>query len=117
MTDDDRISVLEHLNRIIDLRFDALDKEMSYYRLEMERRLEGLNELREDVVKDRGLLIRGDVYYPKIKTLDEGIDKVEGRISAVETSLITTAASNRNWVIGIATLVVVIELILRFWPK
>ena len=115
MTDDDRISVLEHLNRIIDLRFDALDKELTYYRVEMQRRLEGLNELREDVVKDRGLLIRADTYYPKLKTVDEAVDKVEARIGAVETSLITTASSNRSWLIGIGTAVVVLELILRFY--
>ena len=115
MTSDDRISVLEHLNKIMDLRFGAKDTEFDNYKNEIERRLEGLNNLWDDVEKDRGLLVRGETYYPKIKAIEEALDTVEKRISAVETSIITTAASTRNWLYGLGAAIVAVEFVLRFW--
>ena len=110
MDTQERVSILEHLNTIIELRFSALNKELKLYREEMQRRLEGLNELREDVVKDRSLLIRGDLYYPKVKGLDEKIDLLEKCVDQSE-------ARTSVWLVVLGIALVLIPVVVRLWWK
>ena len=109
MNEQERISVLEHLSQIIDLRFEALDKELKYYRDEMQRRLEGLNQLREDVVKDRSLFVRGETYCPKMESIDREIASLKKHVDQSE-------ARTWTWMAAIGIGLVFLQVAIRFWP-
>ena len=85
-----------------------MEFDISLSKPHMQRRLEGLNELREDVVKDRSLLIRGDTYYPKIEAIDKELDVLEKHVDQSE-------ARTKAWLTAIGIGLVVFQIILRFW--
>jgi len=70
-------------------RIDAMDKAVTVKTEEMERRLEGLNELRKDVVKDREQFVRKEIYESKVKEYDEGMK----RLANLESKLIAWASA------------------------
>jgi hypothetical protein len=73
---------------------------------ETERRLEGLNQLREDVVKDRSLFIRQEVYYAHIEADKKMDDDTKRRLTIVETRSIT-------WTAAIAMFLIIVEILLK----
>ena len=70
----------------------------------LNHRLSELNELRRDVIEDRDTFIKKDTYETKM----ESVDKMENRITVLETRLITVGG-------GIALFVVLLQLILHYW--
>jgi hypothetical protein len=85
MSDTSRISVLEHLTALMDARFTSIEKELRLYREDMSRRLEGLNELREEYTKSRSrdqeLLLPRSVFDAWTKGRAEWRDTVEQRLT------------------------------------
>ena len=76
-------------------RIDAMDKAVGVKTEEMERRLEGLNELRKDVVKDREQFVRKEVYESKVKEYDEAVKRLanlESRLIAWASALVVVFA-------------------------
>lgn len=55
---------VDTLKEHLEARIADSAKALVVARAELERRLDGLNELREDVEKDRAQFVKGDVYYP-----------------------------------------------------
>jgi hypothetical protein len=52
------------VKELVETKLSERDKATSLGVAELERRLNGLNELREDVVKDRSQFVKVDVYVP-----------------------------------------------------
>ena len=55
---------------------------------EMERRLQGLNELRSEVVKDRDLLVKYPEYQIAHRTLEEKIEDVKSKAEDILKNII-----------------------------
>lgn len=70
-------------------RLDGMDTAIKLKAEETERRLEGLNELRSDVVKDRDQFVRKDVFESKVKEYDD----VARRLAAMESRMIAWGAA------------------------
>jgi len=91
---------LDTLERTIDRRFDAMqvdfkkseavrDTQIAEAARDVQRRLEGLNELRQEVTEDRGLLVQRNVF-------DAKLDAMDLRLGAIETW--------RNRALGVITM-------------
>jgi hypothetical protein len=67
---------LELRREIINARLDAMDEALILRTSELEKRLEGLNQLRGDVVQDRSDFVRKEYYDIEHKRLSERFDNI-----------------------------------------
>ena len=89
-------------------RLDGMDRALILHANDMERRLEGLNQLRQDVVEDRKDFLPQRVYDIKTSAYDIWCTEVNRRITVIETRSIT-------WTAAIGTFVIAVQVALRFW--
>lgn len=64
---------VERLEGVLTTRLDGMDNALKVKTYEMDRRLEGLNELRSEVVRDRDQFARKDAIDSKIRHYDAWI--------------------------------------------
>src|SRR4030042_7116145 len=102
--------MLEEQEKRISLRFDSLDKALILNRSEMERRLEGLNQLRAEVVSDRGMFTVRDKCDDKHGELNIWRDTVNKKLTTLETRSIT-------WTAAVGLFFLTISLIMRWLGK
>jgi len=78
------------------------EKELNRTAAELERRLEGLNELRAEVVKDRNMYLLREVYDRMHGPLVERISKLENMQTKIVTvGLVLVALSGLlGWMFG-----------------
>ena len=85
----------------------------------LEHRLEAMNELRDQINRERGLYLTSDVFHAETKAHAASDDRTHAqadlRIRIIETTMANYAG--RFWAVGIvATLAgLVVNLIIRFW--
>ena len=79
----DKINALKEL---ISSKMEGTEKALQVKTVEMERRLEGLNQLRADVVADRAMYVRNDVYDSKHTLLLNDLNNLSNRMSVQETN-------------------------------
>ncbi len=84
----------------VEMRFKALEKATESDRIELERRLNDLNKLREDVVKDRVAFITKDTYTGTEtaralwrETYETELKSISDRILVIETRSVTWTAA------------------------
>lgn len=98
------------------IRFDAMDKALKLKNVEMERRLDALNELRAEVLKDRSLFVQKIVYEDKIIGYDKWSRIVDDRLMKMETqyaSRITLATAIALFSVIVAIVGVITPWMLR----
>jgi len=71
------VPLRQYLEKIIELRFDSIDKNTILARNTMEGRLEKLNELRSDVERDRSEFVRRDVHGRDMEALNARLGQLE----------------------------------------
>lgn len=105
-----------YMNQLIDHRFDAMDQALKLRAAELERRLEGLNELRSQVVKDRDQFVKKEAYEMRVMYYDKHIDDTRlthqglvNRVTVIETRSIVWTS-----VIGVAF--TILQILLHFFP-
>ena len=92
------VNLREHLERIFEerdrqyeLRYKSQEDALLVARRDMERRLEGLNELRREVTEDRGRFLSLEKYDAEMRGIADQLDELkefQGRM----LGLIATAA-------------------------
>lgn len=117
MNDQDRrdyVSLRDYFERIleehckkVEQRFESQETALDEAKVNMERRLDGLNELRQQVILDRNIYLRSDIYDEKVKYYDTWIAGVNKDITTIKTRSVT-------WTVAIGVFVVAIELLLHF---
>jgi hypothetical protein len=107
----------KHMQEILDHRFEAMDDAVAARAKELERRLEGLNELREQVVSDRDEFLRKETYDLRVQYYDKYIDdtrithqQLVNRVTVIETRSIVWTS-----VIGVAF--TILQVLLHFFPR
>lgn len=90
------------------LRFDALDAALRLRTNEIDKRLSGLNELREEVVKDRSLLVTKESYDIKTTYYDGWCRNVDRDLTTIKTRAVT-------WVAAIGFLLVLVQIALHYF--
>jgi hypothetical protein len=107
----------KHMQEMIDHRFEAMDDAVAARAKELERRLEGLNELREQVISDRDEFLRKETYDLRVQYYDKYIDDTRithqglvNRVTVIETRSIVWTS-----VIGVAF--TILQVLLHFFPR
>ena len=96
---------LRQCSKTLDLRFEALDKALELKSLEMERRLAGMNELREEVMKDRSQFVRSDMY----DVASREFRSVVNRVTIIETRIVA-------WTSALAVFFLIVQMGIKiFW--
>ena len=115
MNAEGRLSVLEHLNTVIELRFAAAEREMTLYRLEIEKRLGVLNDhdrkmqgVRDENEKAINKMLPKDIFDLWVKDRDIWRQGVDQHLAKIEQRSIT-------WSAAILTFVTLLTLALHFW--
>lgn len=98
-----------YMEKIINHRFDAMDQALKLRSAELERRLESLNELRNEVLSDRNQFMKLDYFNLQHQMLVDRLDAI--RLWRAEVD----GRTGRSSVISIIALIVtVIFSILHF---
>jgi hypothetical protein len=92
-----------------DQRFHYMDDALLLRTKELEGRLEGLNQLRQEVVRDRDQYLRKESFDSKVDFYDKWIRVVDEKLTTMQTRSTTIAA-----VIGFGVTVINIILIVVF---
>ena len=94
----------------INVKFKAMDEAIDLKAKQLDLRLESLNELRRQVVEDRELFIRKDVYEFKTQYYDKFVQDALSRITIIETRHVVITAT-------LAVGFVVLQLAMHFLLK
>src|SRR5882724_9894509 len=105
-------SEVEHERELRELWEDAHEKVHALGTQDLERRLEAMNKLREQVMEERGQFVPRLVYDEQLAALRDAVD--------IRLKLLEQGKSNlegRFWMMGavISGLVVVVNLALRYF--
>ena len=76
---------LSGMDEAIKVRADATHTALQLKTAEMDRRLEGLNLLRQEVVKDRDQFLKKEMYDDKVKGYDTWMASVNVALTKMET--------------------------------
>ena len=103
-------TLLAGIEKRIDLRLDAMDKALVLGREEVARRLETLNELRSEVLTDRGQFLPRETFDTYRAEGTTWRERVEKRLTTIETRAVT-------WGAALGVFVVVLNFALRWLGK
>jgi hypothetical protein len=96
-------------HEIIQAQLAAMNSALELRTKELDRRLEGLNQLREEVVRDRDQFLRKDVYDVKMEIHDKFMYDSNTRMTRMETRSVV-------WGSVVAALVILLQLLSHiFW--
>jgi len=90
----------------VDLRFEEAEKVLSIARIELDRRLEGMNELRSQIDKRDATFVTRDY-------LDIALEKVDSRLSSLEAARASSDSTIRVYatIISLVTSIVASTLV------
>jgi hypothetical protein len=92
---------------VIEARLSGMDMALELRHADMERRLEGLNQLRTEVVRDREQFVRKDSYDTGHESLRGMIADMTRRVTIIETRSVT-------WTLALGGAFAIIQMILHF---
>ena len=104
---------LNGMDEAIKVRADATHTALQLKTQEMDRRLEGLNQLRQEVVRDRDQFLKREMYDDKSKSYDTWVAGVNEKLTRMETryeSRITLATA-----VSILSIVLAVVSIIAQW--
>lgn len=105
------------LREYTDLRFADVERRIVERGVDMERRLAALNELRSEVVADRGLLVRREFLDQRLQSMDAAyevqrladlaaIARIGDELRAIQQQ--SANLQGRFWALGVGLTVVVV---------
>lgn len=104
------LHIMQEQGKTIDLRFDSLDKSIILSRDEMNRRLEGLNQLRNEVLMDRSMFMPRETCATQHKDLTDWREAINNKVTILETRAIT-------WTAAVGIFFLFINVVLRWFGK
>jgi hypothetical protein len=78
-------------------------------RTNIDQRLRGMNEIREQINKERGQYVDRDVFDAKLGIFDERFNKLEKSVTQIQSA-------NATWLIAIGVFFTLVQIVLRFVP-
>jgi exo-beta-1,3-glucanase (GH17 family) len=98
---------IDQLEKLSDVKFDAIEDKMVASAEVLRGRLESLNQLRNEVTEDRSEFLRKETYDAKTTTYDTWIITVEKRFSTMETRSAT-------WTAAVGVLFLIVQFALHW---
>ena len=97
---------IEH-QKYLDAKFDSIDNAVGVAKNEMDRRLEGMNEFRDQLTQQSA------TFVPRSELIIQ-LDKIEGWIKNIEKAATFTQGS-KKWSDHIVTVLIGMAVILAVW--
>jgi len=107
VSDQQNVELREYFERLL----EDHEKLSARSDAELERRLDGLNQLRSEVVKDREVFLRRDVYDEGHKALTVRFDIAE----RAATARIEVVERNLAWIIGVGSALVALSFLVGYF--
>jgi hypothetical protein len=105
-------AILIEREKKFDLHFQMIREALDVSSRELERRLEGLNQLRaeytSDRTHDRQQYVRQETYDQKILWYDDWVRTVDKKLTESESS-------HRTWLIAIGIFFTILQVLLKYW--
>jgi len=101
----------------LDAKLDGMDKALNIKAIELERRLEGLNQLRADVVRDREEFVRKDTYMINHKSLELMTNLTTDRINVIGNRILVLETRSVVWTVAIGVFFIICQIALHFWSN
>jgi hypothetical protein len=92
----------------INARLAAMDDALRLRTHNLEKRLEVLNELRAEVVRDRDVYLKKEIYDIKTLGYDSWCSTINTRLTVIETRTVV-------WTTALGIFFIVVELAFHFW--
>jgi len=105
---DNFVSLREHLERMVDLRFVAAHEALGHARVELDRRLDLLNHAHEQAKQKDAEFVKKSEYDIKTAYYDEWCRGVDKKLTMMETRAVT-------WTAAIALFFLIIQIGLHIW--
>jgi hypothetical protein len=109
-TNDELAAEIRHLREVIDLRLASFEEARTLAAQRMDDRLVEMNQLREQISKERGLYLTRERFDSEHGTLGN-------RVSALE--LQNSKWSGSIWMLGgaVSAIVILVNIALKIWVK
>lgn len=104
---------LAHFREIIALQRQADEELREAHRRELDRRLEELNRLRQQVIEDRDLFLRRETYEVQHSDLEHRIDAVEEQVRTFSARMAGSRATSAFYIAAGGILVALITLVVH----
>ncbi len=92
------------------LRFDALDKALTLAREDMKEKYGHLNDLRTEVITDRGILVSKEICLKLHKDISTWMGLVDKKLTILETRSIT-------WTAAVGVFFLIVAFVMRWYGK
>ncbi len=103
-------ALLEQQEARMGLRFDAMDKALEIANRELSLRLERLNELREEVTRDRASFVKIGICSGHHENLQKWQDTVNRKLTVLETRSIT-------WTAAVGVFFLILNVVMKYYGK
>lgn len=98
---------LDEREKQMNIQFKAFDERIETAKIVMDHRLAILNELREDVIKDRNQFVKIDSYNAKSDSRELLFADLFRRITIIETRTVV-------WTSALAFFVIIVQIAIHF---
>ena len=113
----DRLCEQKHRDyeSLVNHRFDAMDRALIERTKELERRLEGLNELRQQGVRDRDQFVKREAYDMRVNFYDKYIEDTRTTHQSLVNRVTIMETRSVVWTSVLGVAFTVLQIILHFW--
>ena len=115
MADDCSEKLCEARRDVIQSRLDGMDKALAIKTAEMDRRLEELNKLRQEVVQDRGLYMTKEMYGSAHSSLSNAVEDTRNRINNIGVRVSVVETRIVVWSAAIGMVFAILQVVLHLW--
>ena len=104
---------IEALDRLFTERFTLRDEAIEIAREDVERRLDGMNEVREQISSERGRYLTREMYDERHQVLTDLVGSLENRVSAIEGGSLIKAATIGWLLAGMGLLITIVVVVVN----
>ena len=106
-----------YMGKLIDHRFESMDQALKLRSMELERRLEGLNQLRGEVTKDRDQFVKREAYEMRVQFYDKYIEDTRATHQALINRVTVIETRSVVWTSVIGVAFTILQVLLHFFPR
>jgi hypothetical protein len=101
---------IDGVERIFETRICGMDRAAVLKAIEIDRRLEEHNKLREEVLTDRTQFVRSETYLLHERTTNQWKDEVNDKLTKLMTKY-DSRMTTSNWIAFVAVIITIINLL------
>jgi len=107
--------LIEERTKQNELQFKDMDKALHLASQEMERRLEGLNEMRSSYEKDRSEFVKVESFRLQISGIERAINDFEKTLNKIDNRITAVESRSRTWSAAIIMFLVILQIIIKWF--